>query len=117
MIKQKKKIIVVDDDSNVLNSFKFIFRNSDFNVEYVGNSNDGLNMILKGDYDIVFTDIEMPFMNGIEMISKVKIKKEINKIVFISSNIESYINDIVCFTDLYVNKPFKNTKDILSLVN
>ncbi len=106
-----KNIIIIDDDINILNSLKFVFRSSGFSIKYFNNPLIALEEILKNDYSIIITDIEMPEMSGIDMILQLQKKKEIKKVVFMSSNIEKYIKIIIKLNALFIKKPIK--KDIL----
>lgn len=84
-----------------------MFRKLNILADYREKSKDAFCDILKNDYSFIITDIEMPDMNGIDMIRKIKAKKEIKNVVFISSNIQKYINKIKELNGFYLDKPIK----------
>jgi len=80
-------IVIVDDDKHVLNGIKTIFSHSDLPCEVVGmasNGEEGLEMIINKQPDLVITDIYMPKMNGIEMIRSLRENKLQQKIIILS---------------------------------
>ncbi len=112
-----KSIIIIDDDVDVLNSIKFIFRkNINYKISYFSNSEEAFNDILNNDYDIIITDIEMPIISGVDMIIELQKIKKLNKIIFISSNIDKYKNIISKLNILYLCKPITKNK-LLEIIN
>lgn len=114
-----KNIIIIDDDVNILDSFKFIFRNiistDNIVINYFNDSLLAFNDMLKNNYDIIITDIEMPKMSGIDMILELQKIKKLNKIIFISSNIKKYEDIILELDAFYLNKPILKS-EMLNLI-
>jgi len=79
----KKKIMIVDDDPDILIAFRQVFENHGFKVYTVDSGIDCLNEIERGFTGVVLMDIMMPFMDGWETIEKIK-KKNLGKNVKIS---------------------------------
>lgn len=78
----EKKLLVIDDDKSIRNSFLLTFEDSNCKVDAVSNGEDGLQQIRSQDYDIVFLDLKMPKMNGVQVLEEInKIGK--NTIVYI----------------------------------
>jgi len=66
------KVLLVDDDINILASFKRQLRKQ-FSVDTVSGSKEGLEVIIKnGHYSVVVSDFRMPEMDGIKFLAKVK---------------------------------------------
>ena len=68
-------VLVVDDSSSIRAIIKKIIRLSGFNVGGFWDASDGLAAlsVLKEEWvDIVLTDINMPNMNGMELIDRMK---------------------------------------------
>ena len=101
-------ILYVEDDLNTRNEvtrgLKKIFRS----VEVATNTNDGLKLYNKSRHDIVITDIEMPIMDGIEMVKQIKIINK-NQIVAVSSayDHQKYLLELIEHgVDSFIMKPF-----------
>jgi CheY-like chemotaxis protein len=67
-----KKILVVDDDPVVGKSFERVLGSKGYAVITAGNGEEALKKLSSEDYDLVFTDIKMPGMSGIEVAERVK---------------------------------------------
>jgi CheY-like chemotaxis protein len=67
-----KKILVVDDDPVVTKSFDRVLSNKGYAVITAANGEEALKKIAAEDYDLVYTDIKMPGMDGIEVASRIK---------------------------------------------
>ncbi len=66
------RILCVDDDANILDGFKRRLRN-DFNLETAVGPEQGLRMMTeRGPYAVIVSDLQMPTMNGIEFLTKVR---------------------------------------------
>jgi CheY-like chemotaxis protein len=67
-----RKVLVVDDDPVVGKSFDRVLSGKGYAVITASNAMDALNKLDAEDYDVVFTDIKMPGMSGLEMAEQVK---------------------------------------------
>jgi CheY-like chemotaxis protein len=67
-----RKILVVDDDPVVAKSFKRVLAAKGYAVITAENGEDALKKLGAEKYDLVFTDIKMPGMSGIEVAEQVK---------------------------------------------
>jgi DNA-binding NtrC family response regulator len=61
-------ILVVDDERNIRNNLGMLLESEGYKVDTVANGDDALTRIKEGRYDIVFVDIQMPKMNGLELL-------------------------------------------------
>jgi two-component system sensor histidine kinase and response regulator WspE len=64
----RKRILVVDDSITVREIESRLLMNQGYEVETAINGVDGWNAIHMGHYDLVLTDLDMPRMNGIELL-------------------------------------------------
>lgn len=99
-----KRVLVVDDEENLLQSLsKFISKIFDV-VDIATSGIEALELYHKNAYDIVFTDITMPKMNGWELISKIREdKKKVFIIVLTASETNDYNGEK--YYDYYIEKP------------
>ena len=82
--KKKTKILVVEDESGLQEIFRDIFHMEGYDVEVAIDGDKGLEAYRRFGPDLVFTDIVMPKMSGLELIKKIR---EINpqvKAIYIS---------------------------------
>lgn len=68
----RKRILIVDDSITVREFECRLLQNAGFEVEAAANGVDGWNAARIGYYDLVITDIDMPRMNGIELLKAIK---------------------------------------------
>ncbi len=72
MDKPPEKILMVDDDRNLLDSFRRQFRKK-LNIETATSGADGVQAVRDGGpFAVVISDMQMPNMNGVEFLSKVR---------------------------------------------
>jgi CheY-like chemotaxis protein len=66
------RILVVDDSPVQAKHLQFIFRDAGHNVDTAGNGVLALDAIRTNTYDVVFTDMHMPEMNGLELVDSLR---------------------------------------------
>jgi CheY-like chemotaxis protein len=67
-----RKVLVVDDDPVVGKSFDRVLSGKGYAVITARNGEEALNKLRAENYDLVFTDIKMPGMTGLEVAERVK---------------------------------------------
>ncbi len=80
-----KKILVVDDDYDFLESLQLVLINEGHDVFPAANGYDALTQYQKFKPDIVFLDVKMPGIDGYETFLRIKKYDDGAKIVFTSS--------------------------------
>ncbi|MCH7624091.1 MAG: sigma-54-dependent Fis family transcriptional regulator [Nitrospinae bacterium] len=112
------KILIVDDEENIRWVFKKAFGKKDFLVDTVANGEDALRKIQDNDYLIVFTDIFMEGMTGLELLNQVKKTNPDIKIVVMTA--QDTMNNTIEAMRLgaydYISKPF-DFDEIFALVD
>ena len=68
------KVLVVDDDTIVLESCKRIFQSAKIDVELVSSSTEAVKALLKANYDLMLVDVIMPEHDGIYLMGMVREK-------------------------------------------
>lgn len=69
---RKKRILVVDDSITVREVESRLLQNHGYEVHGAVNGADAWNAIRLGSYDLVVTDVDMPRMNGIELVKLIR---------------------------------------------
>ncbi len=68
----KRKVLVVDDDPVIGRSFERVLSDKGYAVATAVNGRDALERLRREDVDVVFTDIKMPGMDGLELAERVR---------------------------------------------
>lgn len=67
-----KKVLIVDDSSLIRQMVSFTLRNAGFEVVEAENGQDAIDKLGSGTPDLVLTDLNMPVMDGITLVRKVR---------------------------------------------
>jgi two-component system, chemotaxis family, chemotaxis protein CheY len=67
-----KRILTVDDSASVRQMVSFTLRKADYEVVEAVDGKDGLAKVSSGKFDLIVTDLNMPNLDGIQMISAVR---------------------------------------------
>jgi two-component system response regulator HydG len=113
---KKTSIMVVDDEEIIRESLFHWFKKYDHIVETASSGFEALEKLEKYPYQLLFVDIKMPGMDGIELLEKIKQEYPDTIVVIITAygSIESAVKAMRIGAHDYLLKPFK--PDQLSLV-
>lgn len=67
-----KNILVVDDDNEIRNSLQVLFSLHNYNIFTAENGLTALNILKEEEIDLAIVDVQMPVMNGMELLKKIK---------------------------------------------
>ncbi|GAA0733457.1 hypothetical protein GCM10009430_47620 [Aquimarina litoralis] len=115
-----KKILIVDDEPNIVMSLEYTFKKKNFEVFIARDGSEALQ-IAEGEIpDIVLLDIMMPNVDGYETLKEIKNNKNLKdtKVVFLSA--KNKATDIEkglrMGADKYLTKPF-SVKKLVAEIN
>jgi DNA-binding response OmpR family regulator len=126
--KPKQKILIVDDNTDLLEMLSEILIKAGFKIVTATDGVDGTFKFSNEAFDLVITDIKMPKKDGIQLVqfihnfdSKMRLKpgnsKKATPVILISASIEEYRMDIDLLENIQVlNKPF-SPKEVVDMVN
>lgn len=66
------KILIIDDERGIRNTLREILEDEGYDAEVAENGKQGLQMASQQTYDLIYSDIKMPEMDGIEVLSAIK---------------------------------------------
>ncbi len=72
---KKKTLFIIEDDNHVLSMIKNYFEYLDYKIITASTGLEGLKMVKSKSYNLVITDIVMPYVSGLGIISVIKQKK------------------------------------------
>ena len=104
MKNNKPKLLVIDDESDLAEIFKFRIEQEDIEVDMAFNGKEGIDKMHSENYDLVITDLKMPVTSGLNVISIAK-QLEIPYMVATAFE-EEYHSEIPPGTTV-IKKPFK----------
>ncbi len=104
---QSMRVLYVEDDESARNSMMLVLADIFPNIITAVDGKDGLTKFKDNSFDIILTDINMPNMNGVEMISHIRNEsKEIPIIILSASNeADIFTKTIKLGIDGYLLKP------------
>ncbi|MBR2283268.1 MAG: response regulator transcription factor [Ruminococcus sp.] len=102
------KLLVVEDEMQLADALTEILKRNMYSVDTVYDGIEGLDNALTGVYDGIILDINLPGMNGIDILKNLRREKINTPVLLLTarSEIEDKINGLDCGADDYLTKPF-----------
>lgn len=116
-MEKKKTIIIVDDDKFILNVFSRILQKQGYNVDVVETGQETLEKMNEKEYDLALIDVNLPDINGIDLVSKLNsINPDLIKIVITGfPSIEDATSAMDQGVIAYLVKPVKS-EELIELI-
>jgi len=113
---EKKRILVIDDDVNILRVFRRILEKEGYIVETVETGKEALKKIHKEKFNVCLVDVRLPDMDGIELLLDIAETPETIKIIVTGFSSEEVEKKAAHYgADLFLVKPVK-AEDLLAAV-
>lgn len=120
MSESMRRVLIVDDEPNIVTALEFLFRRSDYEVKVASTGDEALLAIDSDRPDVVLMDVMMPGRNGYEVCQAIRERPELAgiKIVMLSTrgNDAEISKGLSLGADLYVTKPF-STQELVGSVD
>jgi two-component system, cell cycle response regulator len=102
------RVLIVDDDKNLLKFIRAALESEGYQCETAMNPLSALELVGKGSFDIMITDIVLPEMNGLELTKKAKKLKPRMAIIIATGYIDAFSYDeaIGAGASDFLKKPF-----------
>lgn len=113
------RILIIDDERAIRRTLREILEFEEFEVDEAENGKEGLDKALAKSYDIIFCDIKMPIMDGMEVLEElVKVKNE-SPIIMISGhgNIDTAVQAIKKGAFDFIEKPLDLNRILVTIRN
>ncbi|MCC7682997.1 hybrid sensor histidine kinase/response regulator [Janthinobacterium sp. FW305-128] len=118
--RRAKRILVVDDSLTVREMERKLLLARGFEVDVAIDGIDGWNVVRSGEYDLVITDVDMPRMDGIELVSLIKKDLHLHKlpvmIVSYKDRPEDRARGLSAGADYYLTKGSFHDETLLDAV-
>lgn len=104
-----KKILIIDDDLGITQALKIVFEEQGYKVKIISDKHELLDKIFKFRPDLIFLDIKIPGMNGLEVCKFFKKTPIISKIPIIicSAQMDGEKQAKNAGADDFICKPFE----------
>lgn len=102
------RALVIDDEQIVLDSIKKILEPEKYDVDVSLDSRRGLELALTKNYDVVLTDIRMPYIGGMRVLRDIKRAKPSLPVIIITgyATVKSAVQAMKLGATDYIEKPF-----------
>lgn len=113
------KILIIDDERAIRNSLKEILSDEGYIVETAEDGAKGLEILAKDSYDVVFCDIKMPGMDGLEVLGKIRAEGMDCAVIMISGHgdIETAVDCIKKGAFDFIQKPLDLNRILITIKN
>jgi DNA-binding response OmpR family regulator len=115
-----KKILIADDEPNIVAAIEFLLRQSGYEVHIAQNGEEALALVESCIPDLVLLDVMMPKKSGYEVCARIRERADWRhiKIVMLSAKgREAEVSKGLSMgADLYVTKPF-STRELMAMIN
>jgi len=105
-------VLLVEDDTQLAKIVKRILEKKGFNVTLCEDGKCAVDLIKKRDFDLYLIDINIPYINGIELVKFIKEQKRNGHIIMITASVEeeNFQKAYEYGCDDYIKKPFHATE-------
>jgi two-component system, NtrC family, response regulator AtoC len=81
-----RKALIIEDDKNTLDLFSYQLTSEGFEVAQAENGKEGLDLISKEDFDVILTDLNLPDINGIDLVAQSRGLAPNTEIIVVTGN-------------------------------
>jgi len=115
----KPRILIIDDEAAIRDSMKMILEYEGYEFAGAATGQDGLNIIEREPPDIVFLDIKMPGMDGLEVLGRIKATNDTLPVVIVSGHatIETAVEATKKGAFDFIEKPLSRDRIDLTVRN
>ena len=114
-----KKILIVDDEPNIVMSLEFLMKREGFQVAVATDGEEALSRMAEIEPDVVLLDVMMPKKNGYDVCQEIRANADWNKVKVLILTAKGRDTEVAkglaIGADAYMTKPF-STKDLAAKV-
>jgi DNA-binding response OmpR family regulator len=114
-----KRILIVDDEPNIVISLEFLMKREGFETEIAADGEAALEALARGRPDLVVLDVMLPKMNGFEVCRQIRSSPDSRDLKILMLTAKGRETEVArglgLGADAYVTKPF-STKDLVAQI-
>lgn len=113
------RILIIDDERSIRNSLREILSEEGYVVDVAEDGVSGVKAALGGHYDVIFSDIKMPQMDGVEVLGKLVAEGVDSPVVMISghADINTAVDCIKKGAFDFIEKPLDLNRVLITIKN
>ena len=113
------KILIIDDEKAIRRSIREILEFEKYNVDEAEDGQQGLDMAIKGGYNVILSDIKMPKLDGTELLTKLMAHGTDASLIMMSGhgNIETAVDAVKKGAFDYLAKPIDLNRLLIAIRN
>ncbi len=112
------RLLLVDDEENILRSLKRVLRRGDWHVETAPDGETALALIAQFQPEVVLSDFRMPGMNGVELLARVKeLSPSTQRIMLTGQADQTAIEEAINRSEVFrfISKPWNDAQLVLTV--
>lgn len=105
-----KKIFIIEDDTAIRQELEELLKNAGYEVECLADFKNAAEVLLKSDADLFLLDINLPFVNGEQLLKQLREHSE--KPVIMVTSRQNELDEVISMSygaDDYITKPYNPT--------
>lgn len=113
-----KKILIIEDDHALSQTLKTSLEAENFKVLLAPDGEEGFQLALKEDVDLILLDLKLPGMDGFEVCKNLRLQGDATPIIFLTGEKKEEIDKVLGLElggDDYMTKPF-GTRELLARI-
>ncbi len=113
------KILIVDDERGIRRALREILEFEEFEVDEAENGKEAVEKATSENYDIIFCDIKMPLMDGMEVLDALQVKNVDSPVIMISGhgNIDTAVQALKKGAFDFIEKPLDLNRILVTVRN
>ena len=117
LLRVSSKILLLEDDLLLSESLQDLLEEEGYLLDCARNGEQALEMLYKKKYDLYLFDINVPLINGLELLKELRQNDDTTHAIYITSysDKETLTNAFSCGADDYIKKPFDNDELLLRI--
>ena len=106
------RILYVEDEKFLAEAVIHLLKKEKINVDHAADGEEGLELALKPNYDVIVLDIMLPKMSGLDVLKAVRNRGIKTPIIMLSAlnEVEDKVRGLDYGADDYLAKPFKSSE-------
>jgi two-component system response regulator RegX3 len=114
-MQRKPRILIVEDESAIRSGLTDVFVFHGYEVDSAADGHAGLNMALRGGYDMILLDVMLPGMNGFDICERIRENDRDQPVIMLTAKTDDddVIHGLSLGADDYVSKPFSVAQLVL----
>src|SRR5215212_5275886 len=115
----KSRILVIDDEAEIRRSVRMILEYEGYEVVEASSGPEGIALVERQPPDLVFLDVKMPGMDGLETLQRIKSANEALPVVIISGHgtVSTAVEATKAGAFDYIEKPLASERVLVTIRN